>query len=90
MFKKFISIILITIILFTISACGINNDNATIQIWSYDFDNAEAYSDAVSSILSEAKLFCDNNGIPVEIIRYNEKTMSYDDYVLKRNAAAAR
>ena len=90
MLKKLISAILIVMILFAFASCNkASNNNATIQIWTYDFINASAYSDALSSILSNAKFFCDSNGIPLEIVLYNEKTISYDDYVLKRNTAAA-
>jgi len=87
--KKFIAIILI-IMMILLSSCGkANNDNAKIQIWCYDFGNAGYYSSAVASIMASSKLFCEKNGIQLEIVRYDEKTLSHDDYVIKRNAAAA-
>ena len=91
MLKRIIVIILILMLVFLSTSCinKANDENATIQIWSYDFENASAYSDAITAILSNAKIFCDKNGIPLDIIRYNEKDISQDDYILKRNAAAA-
>ena len=92
MLRRFVLVILITIMIFLFTSCNKTNDeNAIIQIWSYDFNvhSNTGYPKTVSTLLSNAKFFCDNNGIPVEIIRYSEKDISYDDYVLKRNAAAA-
>lgn len=87
--KKFIAIILI-IMMILLSSCGkANNDNAKIQIWFYDFNGAGYYSEAVYGIISKAKMFCDTNNIPLEVVGYNENTISHEDYVLKRNAAAA-
>ncbi len=90
MLKKLISAVLIIMFLFAFTSCDkVSNNNATIQVWTYDFINASAYSEALASVLSNIRFFCDSNGIPVEIVTYNEKTISYDDYVLKRNTAAA-
>ena len=90
MLKRIIAIILVLMILITFVSCDkASDDNAMIQIWSYDFENAEAYSKALASVLSNAKFYCDKNGIPLEIVMYNEKNMSYDDYVLKRNVAVS-
>lgn len=77
--------------LFMLVSCNnVSEQNHTIQIWSYDYDNAGYYyNNAVDAILSNAKFFCEKNEIPFEIVRYNSKTLSYDNYILKRNTAAA-
>ena len=83
-------LILIIIIILLLSSCSkANDDNTKIQLWYYDFDNAGYYSDAVRGIISKAETFSKTNNIPLEIIGYNENTISHEDYVLKRNAAAA-
>ncbi len=77
----------------TLSSCSPkNNEKDTIQIWRYDYDNTNAgiYSDALDSIAFKLKTYCITNNIPVEVVRYGEKTLSYEDYLLKRNAAMAR
>lgn len=91
MLKRSIFAILIVILIFLCVSCneGSNSDNATIQVWSYDFINAEAYSKALANTLSNIKFFCEKNEIPLEIMRYSEKDISYDDYVLKRNTAVS-
>ncbi len=90
MIKRFISTILIIILIFLCTSCNKTNDeNATIRIWCYDFEDAGGYSDALDSILANSKFFCEKNKIPLEIVRYDKKTLSHEDYILKRNAAAA-
>ena len=88
--KRLISVILIILLLLSTTSCDISkNDNATIQLWNYDYNNAGGYSQAVENILLKIKLYCDANDIPLEIVEYNEDTLSYEDYILKRNAAMA-
>ncbi len=87
--KKFIAIILIIMMILLSSCNKANDDNATIQLWYYDFNGAGYYSEAIYGIISKAKMFCDTNKIPLEVVGYNENTISHEDYVLKRNAAAA-
>ncbi len=91
MLRSSIFAILVIILIFICVSCndGTSNDNATIQVWSYDFINTEAYSKALADTLSNIKFFCEKNEIPMEIMRYSEKDISYDDYVLKRNAAVS-
>ncbi len=91
MLRRSISVILVIILVFLCVSCNneTNNDNATIQIWSYDFEYSGFYSESLSSILANAKFFCEKNDIPLEIVRYHANTISHDDYILKRNAAAA-
>ena len=91
MIKRFILTILIIIVIFLFSSCNKSNGkNATIQIWCYDFGGTGLYSNALASILANSKLFCEKNGIPLEIFKYDNKTLSYEDYVLKRNTATAK
>lgn len=89
--KKLISIIMISMMLMILTSCNIikNDDNATIQIWWYDYDNAGYYSKALETAIRKVELYCQGNNIPVEIVRYGEDTLAYEDYVLKRNSAMA-
>lgn len=91
MLKKVIALILIIMSFFLCTSCykNVNDENATIQLWCYNDKNDFIYNDALASILSNAKFFCEKNNIPLEIISYDKNTISYDDYVLKRNVAAA-
>ncbi len=90
MIKKLISVILIITMIFTFASCDkTKKDNATIQIWYYDYGNDIAYFNSIMSIISNVKLFCDREDIPLELVKYDKKTISYEDYVLKRNIAAA-
>lgn len=83
--KKVISII-IMLLLFSTSCNTSKNDNATIQVWCYAHgDN----SNEVDNILTLLRLYSSSKNIPIEIVKYDEKILAYDDYVLKRNAAMA-
>lgn len=75
----------------TLSSCSPkNNEKDAIQIWIYDYEDAGLYTDAVSSIAFKLKTYCMTNNIPVEVVRYGEKTLAYKDYLLKRNTAMAK
>ncbi len=88
--KRLISIILIIMLLLSMASCDTSkNDNATIQLWNYNYSDAWGYSEAVENVILKIKLYCDANNIPLEIVRYNQDTLSYEDYILKRNAAMA-
>ncbi len=91
MLKKVIAIILIIMLTFLCISCSnkADNENATIQIWYYDYKNAVAYSDNLNNVLANIRLFCERSDIPVEIIKYDKDSLSYEDYILKRNIAAA-
>ena len=91
MLKRVIAIILIIMFVFLCTSCNkkTNDENATIQLWCYNDKNNFIYSNALASILSNAKYFCEKNNIPLEIVSYDNNTISYDDYILKRNIAAA-
>ena len=90
--KRFIAVIFIITLLTTLSACNKNDVNAKIQLWYYDFKNDQSYIDymkEVKDIVNSAKKFSEENDIPLEIVKYNAETMSHEDYILKRNIAAA-
>lgn len=94
--KRLISIILIMMMIVPLSSCikgsderRVDNDTINntdkIQLWYYDFKNMNSH--AVSAIVSSAKEYCRAKNIPLEIISYDENTISYEDYILKRNLA---
>ena len=88
-----IVLILITLLTTLISCKSINDDNAVIQIWYYDYAAhmpMNWYSLALSQVIASAKTFCEKNEIPYEIVAYDEKTLTYNDYLLKRNIAASQ
>jgi hypothetical protein len=75
---------------FTLIACNKKgDDNAEIQLWYYDYGPGYGYSESVETLVIEIKKFCENNNIPLNVVKYNEKALAYKDYVLKRNIAAA-
>ena len=68
MLKNSILVILIIITLFTFSSCNrISNDNAIIQIWSYDLESHSGYSKATASILSNIKFFVIKTKFPLRL-----------------------
>ena len=84
--------IMIGLSLIVLSSCSKKDNNAKIQLWYYEFSGETQYnynSKNFEVIIRKAKTFCENNNIPLEIIKYDEKTLSHDDYILKRNIAAA-
>ena len=88
--KKFISIILIISTIFLFTSCNsVKNENATIQIWWYNYSNSGGYTNAIENVIRELEVYCDENSIPIEIVKYSEDTLAYDDYILKRNSAMA-
>lgn len=102
--KRLIAIILIMMMavsFMTLSSCvkgenegkEINNSVNTntntdkIQICYYKYDSIDPIYAA--HIVSSAKQYCRVNNIPLEVVVYDENTISYEDYVLKRNLALA-
>ena len=87
-----ILLILLFISLLTFSACDIgnknkNNSNDKIQLW-YNFDWIQGEEELFHSIIENAKDYCETNNIPLEIVKFDDETLSYEDYVFKRNLAA--
>ncbi len=87
--KKFLSLTLIIMMMFLSSSCNlVKNDNATIQIWWYKYSYT-SYADKLDNVLGQLMMYCRNENIPIEIVKYDDNTLSYDDYILKRNVAMA-
>lgn len=87
--KKITLIIFIIAILFTFMSCNYKkNNNAEIQLWYYDYGYQTLYYEDTMNLITNIKLFCDKNKIPLKVNKYSKNTLSYNDYVLKRNLAA--
>ncbi len=101
--KRLIAIILITMIavsFMTLSSCvkgdnkGKETNNSTntntdkIQIWYYNSEDSFS-SIFASQIASGSEQYCRINNIPLEVVVCDGNTISYEDYVLKRNLALA-
>ena len=65
------------------------DDINAIQLWYYDYIEDYTYSEIVYNISVKIKAYCKLNNIPLKVVRYDKKKLSYDDYVLKRNTAMA-
>ncbi len=80
--------ILLTLIMFTVlTSCNKEkSDKDIIQLWYYSFEKEEDFSDKIAE---EVKIYCEEENIPLKIFRYDKKVMSYQDYIFKRNLAAA-
>lgn len=70
------------------------NDTDKIQLWYYTYTRDSFYfdsfyMDSILKIVDSAKKFCDKNNIILEIYEYDEKRLSFEDYIVKRNLAAA-
>jgi hypothetical protein len=91
--KRLIVIILILMMLFlTLTSCSQkNDDNAKIQIWRYKINERDAYNYyiAINEIIKNIEFYCNSNNIAYEIIEYDSNTLSYENYVIKRNVAMA-
>jgi hypothetical protein len=91
-FIKLILIILLFTSLLSFSACNEENkdkskSNDVIQLW-YNFYFVRNEKELFNSIIENAKDYCETNNIPLEIVGFDEKILSYEDYVFKRNLAA--
>lgn len=93
--KNFIKIIFKAVILFTVlislvisTSCNKkNSENAEIQLWYYSYGPGFGYEQNIKYLAKDIKNFCDRNNIPLKVMGYDEKVLSYEDYVLKRNLA---
>lgn len=96
--KRFIFIIVMILITSILLSSCINGDNSKsnsttfnndkIQIWYYAYQDTQVSED-ISKILEKAKVFCDENNIPLEVFKYDANILSQEDYKLKRNVSAA-
>ncbi len=60
-----------------------------IQVWCYVYSDDSQYKEIIHNITTKIRAYCKSNQIPIKIVKYEEKKISYDDYVLKRNTAMA-
>lgn len=86
--SKILTVIAVIFLLLT-SCTNTNNDNDVIQLWWYDYDNSGYYREIMEHVTIKIMAYCKVNDIPLKIVKYNERKISYDDYVLKRNTAMA-
>jgi hypothetical protein len=91
--KRIIIVISIFVIILLFVILKFNNNYGAmynsdeIQLWFYDSDS---YGIGVSKIIvRKVEEFCVSNNIPLKIFEYNKDTMTYQDYLLKRNISAA-
>lgn len=94
MFKKIILIFLVVMTLtMTLTSCSKKSDNtAEIQLWYYNYsDNLgkQYYDRIMNPLIIKIKLFCEQNNIPLKVYISDDKIVSYEEYLLKRNLAAA-
>lgn len=81
----FFLLIIMTLIL---SSCQSKEETDTVKVWWYkQSDGYNIYNYTVLSALEEMEEYAQNNNIKLEITKFYEDILSYDDYILKRNAA---
>lgn len=79
---------LLIIVTLTISSCKSKIDTDVVKIWWYKQpDGYNAYNYTVQIALEEIKAYARNNNMKIEVTKFYEDILSYDDYILKRNAA---
>jgi hypothetical protein len=73
----------------TLISCKNNANNSTdvIQIWYYGNGDSTKITEEIAR---SAKSFCEQNNIPIEVVHYDDSTISYADYIFKRNLAASK
>ncbi|QSX04956.1 hypothetical protein JYG23_09665 [Sedimentibacter sp. zth1] len=85
--RKYIWFIIISLLVLSLTSCkadkNIDTSNNTVHIWMYDGE----YTSSMHDLLPKVRNYCSKNEIPLEIHYYTDDEMTYDDYVLKRNAS---
>jgi hypothetical protein len=89
--KKLIAIILIMMLI--LASCtkpqtedtSLQNSNDKIQIMYYSYKDENNFT---AAYLENLKKYCLDNSIPLEISKFDEDTVSKEEYLEKRNAAA--
>ncbi len=69
-----------------------NTNKIQLWYWSHTYDSVyfdSVYFETILRIVDSAKEFCNKNNIPLEILGYDESKLSFKDYIIKRNIAAA-
>ena len=90
--KKYIVVILVLEMLLFTSCNKLEKNNLNsniVKIWLYEDENNTIYTDNMDLILDQLNKSADENNIELEIRKYSSKELSYDNYILKRNAAIA-
>gem|GEM_PF-399148 len=74
---------------------GINTDKGDtskntdkIQLWVWSVTSREYYV-LLENVIENVKEFCKTRNIPLEVHAYTSEVITWDDYILKRNIAAA-
>ncbi len=65
---------------------NVTNREGKIQLWCYYLGREKGVN---GGLVDGIKKFCEANEIPLEVHEYGSDIITYDDYVLKRNIAAA-
>lgn len=65
---------------------NVANGEDKIQLWYYYLGREKGLN---GELIDSIKNFCEENDIPLEIHEYGSDIITYEDYVLKRNIAAA-
>jgi len=89
--KYIIAILVLEMLLFTSCNKLENNkpNNNIVKIWLYEDENNTIYMDTMNLVIDELNKSADENNIVLEIKKYSSNELSYDNYILKRNAAIA-
>ena len=87
---KLITIILVIMTMFLLSCNNASDDNDTIQLWWYDNLNSDLYTESVTNIIDKVQLYCHKNNIPLVVVKHNKNSLSYNDFVMKRNVSMAK
>lgn len=64
---------------------SVTKGDDTIQLWYYYFGIEKGINDV---LINGIKNYCEINEIPLEVHNYDSDTITYEDYILKRNIAA--
>jgi hypothetical protein len=62
------------------------SNNDIIQLWYYEHPSSS--DQIIGDVLVAAEDYCDKNNLSLEIVKFNNDTLSYKDYVFKRNLAS--
>lgn len=88
--NKYFPLIIIFILLLIFTACDNEknkSNNDKIQLW-YGYRYIPHNEQLIEDIIDYAKTYCDANNIPLDIFKFDNETMTYKDYIFKRNLAA--
>lgn len=82
--KKFFFLIMAMLFV----SCNRTDENSTVRIWCYEqISDNKLYNVPIEKSLDKMTEYARKNNINLEIKKYSQDTLSYEDYILKRNAA---